>query len=83
MEQKDNLDLPEPLCISDTAAAKMLGVSRTCGSTQTAGLQHGKAGATSNHTLWTTAISSSESCLAQDAWGDERQKLTSIGLTGG
>jgi excisionase family DNA binding protein len=31
MEQKDNLDLPELLCISVTAAARMLGVSRNTG----------------------------------------------------
>lgn len=31
MEQKDNLDLPEPLCISVPAAARMLGVSRNTG----------------------------------------------------
>lgn len=31
MEQEDNLDLPELLCISVTAAAKMLGVSRNTG----------------------------------------------------
>ena len=31
MEQKDNLDLTEPLCISVTAAARMLGVSRNTG----------------------------------------------------
>jgi excisionase family DNA binding protein len=31
MGQKDNLDLPEPLCISVVAAARMLGVSRNTG----------------------------------------------------
>jgi len=31
MEKKDTLDLPEPLCISVTAAARMLGVSRNTG----------------------------------------------------
>ncbi len=31
MGQNDNLELPEPLCISGTAAARMLGVSRNTG----------------------------------------------------
>ena len=31
MEQKKNLYLPEPLCISVPAAARMLGVSRNIG----------------------------------------------------
>ena len=30
-QQKNNLDSPEPLCISVTAAARMLGVSRNTG----------------------------------------------------
>ena len=31
MDQKVNLDIPEPLCISVPAAARMLGVSRNTG----------------------------------------------------